>query len=236
MSLSQKTVKKQLIRIKNPTEGNIYSFAYGLRFYKLVWIFFIGCIIGYVVETMWCYIVSGHFENRQGLIYGPFIPVYGFGGVVLTLALYRIRHLNGLAVFGISAVVGAAFEYLCSWFQEIAFGTVSWEYSDSPLNLNGRTNLQYAIFWGLLGMIFIKNTYPFLSRQIEKIPNKIGIVLTWVMVVFMTLNMLVSALAVRRWTNRVQGAPPANIVSEVLDTLYPDERLEKIYIHMQVVE
>ena len=59
----------------------------------------------------------------------------------------------------VSAVIGAAFEYFCSLFQEIAFGTVSWEYSDTPLNLGGRTNIQYAVFWGLLGMISVSYTH-----------------------------------------------------------------------------
>ena len=77
-------------------DGNPYSFAHGLNFYKLVWIFIIGCIIGFVVETIWCYVQYGHFESRKGLIYGPFSPVYGFGGVLLTLSLYRLRERNGL--------------------------------------------------------------------------------------------------------------------------------------------
>ena len=88
------------------------------------------------------------------------------------------------------------------------FGTISWEYSDTPLNLGGRTNLQYAVFWGLLGLIFIKHTYPFLSGWIERIPNRAGKIITWVLVVLLVLDMLISSLAVRRWTNRSLGQPP----------------------------
>lgn len=57
-------------------------------------------------------------------------------------------------------------------------------------------------------MIFIKHTYPFLSRWIERIPNRVGKILTWVLVVFLVLDMLISSLAVRRWTNRILGEPP----------------------------
>ena len=49
-------------------------FAAGLHFYKLFWIFLIGCVVGYVVEMLWCYIKMGYFESRQGLVYGPFSP------------------------------------------------------------------------------------------------------------------------------------------------------------------
>ena len=63
------------------------KFAEGLCFDKLVWIFVIGCIIGFIVETLWCYVRWGKIESRKGLIYGPFTPIYGFGGVLLTLWL-----------------------------------------------------------------------------------------------------------------------------------------------------
>lgn len=50
------------------------KFAEGLCFDKLVWIFVIGCIIGFIVETLWCYARWGKIESRKGLIYGPFTP------------------------------------------------------------------------------------------------------------------------------------------------------------------
>ena len=85
-------------------------------------------------------------------------------------------------------------------------------------------------------MIFIKHTYPLLSRWIERIPNRLGKILTWVFIVFMIFNMLISGLAVRRWTNRSLGQPPANAVSALLDRLYPDEFMRIIYPNMSVVD
>ena len=49
---------------------------------KLFWIFIIASIIGCAVETIVCIVQKGHFEIRQGVIYGPFIPVYGAGAVL----------------------------------------------------------------------------------------------------------------------------------------------------------
>ena len=126
-------------------------------------------------------------------------------------------------------LLGGAFEYLCSLLQEKAFGTVSWEYSHTPFNIGGRTNLLYAFFWGVLGLIWVKNLYPLLLRLIEKIPRKPGVVLTWVLCVFMALNMGVSALASARQADRRQGIPAQNAISRFLDEQYPDEFLEKIY-------
>lgn len=215
---------------------NTNSFAYGLGFYKLVWVFIIGCFLGCLLEMLYCYIQHGYFESRAGVLYGPLNPVYGFGAVVLALTLSRLAHLNSLLIFLGSAVVGSAFEYLCSWFQEHAFGTVSWEYSDSPLNLHGRTNVQFAVMWGLLGLVFLQHFLPYISNLIELIPNRVGIWLTWLFVVFMVLNLFISGAAVRRYTNRRLGYPPANAFTAFLDRHYPDERMQKVYPNMILVQ
>ena len=75
------------------------GFATGLCFYKLFWIFLVGCVIGCLVEMLWCYLNEGFFESRQGLIYGPFSPVYGLGAVLFTLVMYRFKHSSSFIIF-----------------------------------------------------------------------------------------------------------------------------------------
>lgn len=172
-------------------------------------------------------------EYRTGLIYGPFNPVYGFGAVIMTLCLHKLSKKNDMWVFIGGMLIGGAFEYLCSWVQEVLVGTVSWEYSQTPLNLGGRTNLLYSLFWGILSLCWVKWGYPLLSCAIEKIPNRWGKAITWVLVVYMAANMAISGLAVSRQTDRHMGIPPANAVSEFLDIHYPDSFLEKFYPNMR---
>ena len=68
--------KEEKVHSYTPVEGRKDSFAHGLNFYKLFFIFMIGCVVGYCIEMLWCYLRLGYFESRQGLIYGPFSPVY----------------------------------------------------------------------------------------------------------------------------------------------------------------
>ena len=135
--------------------------------------------------------------------------------------------------FLVSAVVGALFEYVCSWVQEMAFGTVSWEYSNEPLNLNGRTSLSFAVMWGVLGLVFMKHVLPFLERHIERLPVKAGTIITWILIVLMVLDIVISAAAVRRQTDRHNGVPSTNIITEFLDNHYPDSFLKLIYPNME---
>ena len=210
------------------------SFAKGNNFYKLFWIFFIGCFLGVAIETIWCLIKLGHIESRQGLVYGPFNLVYGFGAIAMTLVFSRMRKTNIFIIFILGALLGGVYEYVCSMVQQALTGTVSWDYGEYAVNLNGRISLLYCIFWGILAVLWCKVLYPFISTLIEKIPNKIGIILTWVLLVFMIFNSVISTMAVYRMQNRSKNIPPSNKIEQLLDERFNDERMKRIYPNMMI--
>lgn len=208
-------------------------FAYGFCFTKLFYLFVIGSFIGTILETIWAFCVDGHFEMRVGMVYGPFIPVYGGGACFLTAALYKLYKLNDTLVFVISAFVGAGFEYFCSWLQEQMFGTVSWDYSDTPFNLDGRTNLMYALIWGFLGLVWVRYLYPWTAKLIEKIPKRAGAIITTFLIVFMAFNGFMSVTATSRWSQRTEGVPASNSFEEYLDEKFDNEKMEFLFPGMK---
>lgn len=211
-------------------------FAFGLCFTKLFYLFMIGSVVGTVLETIWALIAEGHFEFRVGMVYGPFIPVYGGGACFLTIVLYKLYKLNDTLIYAISAVVGAGFEYLCSWLQETLLGTVSWDYSNTPFNLNGRTNLMYALIWGFLGLVWVRYLYPFAAKLIEKIPKRAGSILTTFLIIFMIFNSVMSVAAVWRWGQRDEGIEAQSNFELYLDKHFDDEKMKMLFPHMQATE
>ncbi len=237
--------KKKKMRILPPAPTNAQidyrekqeaHFAQGMTFYKLFWVFFIGCFAGVVLETIYCLIQRGHYESRVGLIYGPFNLVYGIGALCLSGALYQFRNRGRVFSFVGGFVVGSVVEYACSWFQEVCFGSTSWDYSNMPYNLNGRICLLYSIFWGILGIFWIKDIYPRMAKWILKIPNKVGKPLTWVLLVFMVFNSVMTLFTSLRWTARREGVEPRNAFEAYLDEHYPDERMQKIFANAEFTE
>ncbi len=217
-------------------EGQEAPFAFGRGFAKLFWIFMIGNVTGCVLETLYALLTPPHhFELRVSVVFGPFILVYGFGAVAITLFLSKMYNQKDILIFFASMVIGGGFEYLCSFLQQAMFGTVSWEYSQSPLNVGGRTSLLYSFFWGVLGLIWVKDLYPVLSRKIESIPKKVGRPLTAVVAVLMAVDILLSAGAVYRQSQRVNNIPATNAVQAFFDRVFPDEFLQVIYPNMQYV-
>lgn len=214
-------------------EQKAEHFASGVNLYKLLLVCFIGSFAGVVVELLWCLLRHGYLESRSGLVYGPFNLLYGAGAVALTGCLYKFRNNGAWISFLGGMVVGSVVEYLCSWGQEVLFGSRSWDYSSVPFNINGRICLLYSFFWGFLGVWWIKDVYPRMAKWILKIPNKCGKILTWCFTAFFIVNALVSLAAVGRWSERVQGMAPSNALEELLDERFPDERMERIYANMK---
>lgn len=210
-------------------------FAFGMNLTKLFWVFLIGCVVGFVLEECWAFFIMHTIELRVGLVYGPFQPIYGGGAAIITLCLYKLYKQNNAVIFIASGIIGAAFEYLCSWGQEMAFGTVSWDYSGTPFNIDGRTNLMFGIIWGTLGLIWIKSIYPALSRWIEKIPKRIGGILTVILAAFLIFDAFISCAALIRADERTRGVPATSSFQYFLDRHLDDNYLALVYPNMQKV-
>lgn len=204
-------------------------FAEGCGFYKLFWLFLIGAVLGDLVETVFCRLTAGVWMSRSSLVWGPFSIVWGLAIAAATALLYKDREKPDRHLFFIGTVLGGAYEYVCSVFTELVFGTVFWDYSEIPFNLGGRINLLYCFFWGIAAVIWIKGLYPFFSRWIEKIPVLWGYILTWVLVVFMASNIVVSSMALIRYDRRSEGMQADNVIEKLLDEHFDDERMERIY-------
>ena len=226
-------LRTQVGVVRRPSAPVGEVFAPGLSFAKLFWVFLVAAWVGVVVEVVYGLVVQGHLENRSGLVWGVTNPVYGLGAVVMTLLLSQNQRHRDLTIFCASMVIGGAFEYLCSWGQEWAFGSVSWEYSGTVLNLGGRTSLSFALAWGFLGLVWVRYLYPTLSRWIEHIPRKVGKPLTLLLVVLLTLDVAVSAAAVWRWSHRVKGDASATVWGQVLDRNFDNRFLAEVYPNMR---
>lgn len=204
-------------------------FAYGCSFHKIVWLFLIGAFLGDITETIYCRITAGVWMSRSSVVWGPFSIVWGLAIAAATMLLYRYRDKSATFLFMAGTFLGGAYEYVCSVFTELFFGKVFWEYSHIPFNLGGRINLLYCFFWGIAAVVWMKFLYPKVSDWIEKVPIKLGKIITWVLVIFMCCNMAVSSMALIRSTQRANGIPAEQGWQHIMDERFDDERLEKIY-------
>ncbi|OUQ68957.1 hypothetical protein B5E53_05395 [Eubacterium sp. An11] len=204
-------------------------FAAGCGFYKLFWLLIIGAFLGDIVETLFCRMKMGIWMSRSSLVWGPFSLVWGVAIAAASLLLYKYRDRSDRFLFLAGTFLGGAYEYICSVLSELVFGKVFWDYSKMMFNLGGRINLLYCFFWGIAAVVWMKGLYPVFSRWIEKIPVKIGKILTWILVVFFVVNMAVSSLALIRSNQRSDQIPATHQWQKIMDEHFGDAKLKKIY-------
>lgn len=195
----------------------------------LFWVFIIGSIAGFIFEVTVVFFQKGHFELRQGLIYGPFIPVYGIGAMCYYIVLSKIKIKNKVRIFLITMILGGITEYLCSFIQEKAFGTISWDYSYLPFNINGRTSLLHCIYWGIGGVLYITYIEPLLNKMIDKTNMKAFDLITIILSIFIVFDISISWMAADRQTERKNDIEPQNHLDLFLDKNYPDEYMNRIF-------
>lgn len=200
-----------------------------LSFHDIFYIFIFGCFFGWIVEGIWTYLKKGMIINHSALVIGPFNIVYGIGAVVLTLFLYKIKDKNNLEIFGISFFIGTILEYVMSFLMEKIVGFVAWNYSKKPFNIHGRVCLQYSIFWGFLGIIWIKLIYPIIKKIIDKFNKIESVKLMKITIIFLIFDCALTLGAIERAKEYEQNIPPKNMLDEVYDKYFGVDYLNNMY-------
>ena len=200
-----------------------------LGFYELFYIFIIGCLFGYVVEVAWSYYRFQVFINHTALIIGPFNVVYGIAAMVYSFLLYKYRNDNAMKLFLLSFVIGTILEYILSYSMEKMGGFVAWNYSKYMFNINGRVCLRYSMFWGLLGVIWIKYFYPFIRKIIAGFNRKFATIFMYFLIVFLLMDTFFTFEAINRAKDSEKGIPPSNEYEQYLDDHYGVDYLNNMY-------
>ena len=206
----------------------------GISIWRILAYFIIYSVLGYMIETIYGMITKGVWESRQSFLYGPFCGIYGLGAVVMIVCLHKFpRKFNTLFVGGF--IVGSIVEYVVSFIGEMLLGVKWWDYSNMPLNLNGRICVYFSVFWGFLGIYLIASLNPKVDKIINWIKSKFKTykgLKSFVMTVFILLmiDCVSTAFAIEFFLVRMivqNDIDVANkeLVIEQYDKIYENEKL-----------
>ena len=217
-----------------------------LDFFNLFWVFVVCSVLGLIIEVVYHMVVvdPGVYQDRAGLLYGPFSPIYGVGAVLMTVALNRFWRANPVIIFLVSAVIGGLFEAAVSAFMQVGFGAVAWDYSGSTIFglfpdpvaelFGGRTSTLFMCMWGALGFVWIKLCLPWLLRLINHIPWKVRYSLTTLCAVLMLVNGVMTLEALDCWFERLSGIPQTTPVEEFYAEHYDDAYMANRFQSMTI--
>ena len=188
-----KQYPRRLFPIKEENRSALFSGLNPLRDYtiwSLILMFFIFSGIGWIWEVSLHLITDGVFVNR-GALHGPWLPIYGSGGILILVLLKRFRNKPMLNFFLILLVCGIL-EYTTSYVMEMNTGLKWWDYSGYFLNLNGRICAEGLSVFGIGGMGFVYILAPVFDNLIEKIKPIIAKILCIVLLIIFSFDAVYS--------------------------------------------
>lgn len=231
----------------NKISKKVKKGIFGYSFRQILEYFIVYSILGYVIETLYGLLTKGVIESRQSMLYGPFCCIYGLGAICL-LCIPKSAKKNNWTLFIAGFIIGSVVEYVVSWVGEVIFNIKWWDYSNFPLNINGRVCVYFSIFWGILTICLNKVINPTVDKVLGKIPIKVLNVLTVIIMVFMAFDFIISSFALKMFETRliynynleVQGAEdyyekyldiyqnnPG--LKEFVDKVFSDEKMLKTF-------
>lgn len=183
---TKEEVKKERKKIFNVDRKVKYTII------NVILMFFIFAIIGYFYEVIYHFIKSGDLVNR-GTLFGPWLPIYGFGGVVSMVLLNNFKK-RPVVVFLLVMVISGVMEYFTSYYLEMTKGVKYWDYSNFFLNLNGRICLEGLLAFAFAGTFCVYGIGPFFNEKLNKVPERVKWLLAIMLVCLFVLDNIYSKL------------------------------------------
>lgn len=181
---------------------------------ELLAYFIIYSIAGFFIETIFALVRYGILESRQSFLYGPFCSIYGLGAIIMVLFLQYFKK-NRITLFVGGFIIGSITEYLVSLIGELILHVKWWDYSNMPLNINGRICFYYSIFWGILAIFLMKAIHPKIRNLMAFILKKfdISIVRSVILIlsIFLLFDCIISAYAINLFRIRMISINDLNV-------------------------
>lgn len=203
---------------------------------KLIWIFIIGSLLGYGIETGYYFLKHGVFLNKQGLLYGHIKPIYGFSSIFITLFLSAFVNKSNFKIYLYGCIFGGVFEYICSLVLELFFHTRMWHYHNKYTNINGRVNILYIPLWGFIALLWLRVIMPYFSKLFDKINGRILKVVTVILTILIIFDFFISIVAVKRMKERIDNKKATNSFERYLDKHYTDDFIMDRIPYLRIVD
>lgn len=157
---------------------------------KLFILFMIYSFVGWLIEVLCKGIEDGKFVNR-GFLIGPYLPIYGSGGIIMTLTLGKYYD-SPVTLFVMAMFICAVLEYVTSFLLEKLFNARWWDYTRYKFNINGRICLETMIPFGVLGCLLIYWVNPFFLNILSLINNNVINIIAGILACLFLFDIFVS--------------------------------------------
>ena len=209
-------------------------------------LFAIYSIIGWIMEITLGFIEKRKFVNR-GFLIGPYCPIYGFGGVAITILLSKfmitIDAVSLVDSIWISTIVimciCGILEYVTSYLMEKLFHARWWDYNNFKFNINGRICLETLIPFTIIGQIILRYASPTFINILSDMPVVWLHILTGAFLLIFITDMLISYNIIRSF-KKISNEAKDNTeeitkkVKEIISKTWRGKRLVSAFPNLDI--
>lgn len=167
-SAKGRTVRSYTMGIQTGKESimssHIFRELLNAYFYFMVYAFG-----GWIVQGLYVGFKGRKFVNT-GFFHGPYVPIFGFGCLLIIYVVDPISR-NPFWVFFNTFWMTSVLEYVTSWYLQMRYHRLWWNYSDKFMNINGRVCLLNSTLYGLAGWFVTFVSQPLLAHLTSLIPT-----------------------------------------------------------------
>lgn len=165
-------------------------------------LFFIYAILGWIIETTLVSIEKRKFVNR-GFLIGPYCPIYGFGGLAITILLKNYTK-DPIVLFLMAVIICGILEYFTSYIMEKIFKARWWDYSAKKYNINGRICLETVVPFGILGCLVMYVLNPITFKYLNMLSNSMLNIISAICFTIFIIDNIVSYNVISSFTKTVK--------------------------------
>ncbi len=159
--------------------------------------------LGWIIESTYRTVNRGRLVN-SGFLFGPFIPVFGFGGLIIHLLYVPLAGIPYLLALVIMTLAVTLLELVTGWVMHRLFGLMLWDYSDERFSLGGYICPRFSVYWLGLAFVVTQIIRPFFAEFIAALPPRVAYTVAGGLTLYMVIDLVISSSALWRFAGRLQ--------------------------------
>ncbi len=154
--------------------------------------------VGWVIEAVYRSVTQKRPVN-PGFMYGPFVPIYGIGALLVITVDNFIATFPLPFRFLIFGIILSAIEFAAGAIFERFFNLTLWDYSNSPFNFKGKICLHFSLAWAALALFLVHILHPATASIVDRIDPAAGLAGSIAFSAYCAVDVAYSVVSLRRF-------------------------------------
>ena len=206
-----------------------------ITYNRIIWIFLIGCVLGVLIEGVFCFLGKFYWETHVVCMWGWLNPLYGAAAAGFYIGASKMWKRSFIFKVLVMMVIATVLELAAGLLLKYAIGMRAWSYDDLFLNFQGMICPLFSLIWGLMAAI-VTIFMPKINRGMSFFDHKSLKITAVILTVFMVVNFSLTVMSISRWSARHYGIQSDTQIGAFLDRIAPDEWMENRFVEWEFLD